>query len=538
MPGSAARAQGAAPGAVGSDAVNTCATFLIFNHVKTAVERNSDRASRVDAIRDDVFGGQSGTGICLAYMLDERSIESAKSKVAFAHLKDASQNTTQAGSGSSASGSTNLVSKNSSSNLLSLASEYGGLTQSTSGQTTTLSGTLAGVPLQLESKSGLPLFAECTAATSKGCIRPTTLDRLSRVSYAVGVGTGGGSAGTGTAGAASGKAQPVSLTSVGSSSAYSLNQVTAKFAAFRQMPTARDLATASSKIDTSQITNPVVQQDLRQASEILLDAYPDHLAAAWQPAAQAYARAVQASGVDYKDALAGFLVSLGQVTAEEDLAYENAIKPTVSGEYDLNTPANQPSNSVFKLIVSWIPPAASAKEAGAHKGGSADASGPADPAEKPAPAKSDKTPGGWTLTLNAAASIYNAQPSASIPSARRLRDVQIAAEADYKFPTKLPIVGPPTVSGAFYYQDQTSASILKAPISGLPITGLSASTNQVFTRTGPLDIGQIKLSFGSTGSGFRVPLAFTVANRTELLQGMDVKGQIGISYDFDSLLSK
>jgi hypothetical protein len=75
-------------------------------------------------------------------------------------------------------------------------------------------------------------------------------------------------------------------------------------------------------------------------------------------------------------------------------------------------------------------------------------------------------------------------------------------------------------------------------ISGLPITGLSTSTNQVFTEKGPIDIGQFKISFGKPGSAITVPLSFTVANRTELLQGMDVKGQIGFSYDFASLLSK
>jgi hypothetical protein len=62
----------------------------------------------------------------------------------------------------------------------------------------------------------------------------------------------------------------------------------------------------------------------------------------------------------------------------------------------------------------------------------------------------------------------------------------------------------------------------------------------VFTQRGPIDIGQLKVSFGTSSSGVSVPLSFTVANRTELIQGMnlDWKGQIGFSYDFASLLSK
>lgn len=518
------------------------------------------------------FDGSMNYPQCLAYMLEPSLPESVKRteyKLAFAEFRKAGQNITQAGSGSSASGTTNLVSKNLNSSVLSLASEYGGLTQSTSGQTTTLSGTLAGIPLQLESRSGVPLFAECTSTAGRGCIGSKTLENLDRISWGVGVGTGGGSAGSGTAGTASGGAQPVTLSSASSSSAFSLNQVTAKFAALRQMPTVADLATAAAKLNATAFMqageklkialagisdSAAAQQDLDDAAAAFLDgcvrdpSTPGTSAPAscsctpqsWATAAQAYLRAANNAHVDYQAAVVAFLQALGQFTAQEDLAYASAIKPTVSAEYDLNTPANQLSDSVFRLIVSWMPVKQPLAKDGAggpssSKSHAASSSSPSDKANA-----SDKTgpPGSWTFTFNAAASIYNSQPSSSIPSARRLRDIQIAGEADYKLPRSLPVLGAPSFCGAFYYQDQTSAAILKVPVSGLPITGLNSTTNQVFTRTGPIDIGQFKISFGSTSSGFRVPLAFTVANRTELLQGMDVKGQIGISYDFDSLLSK
>lgn len=51
----------------------------------------------------------------------------------------------QAGSSVSSSGSTSLVSKNFASEFFSLANEYGALSSSTSGQTTTLSGSLDGL---------------------------------------------------------------------------------------------------------------------------------------------------------------------------------------------------------------------------------------------------------------------------------------------------------------------------------------------------------------------------------------------------------
>jgi hypothetical protein len=443
---------------------------------------------------------------------------------------------------------------------MSLASEYGGVTQSASGQTTTLSGTLASVPLSVESRTGTPLFGLCSAGYTH-CIRPETLDRLGRLSYGVGVGTGGGSAGSGTASAASGSTQSVSLSSAGSSSAYSLSQVTGKFTLLRQLPTAATLATAAKNINATieqqtetqanklttllasidQSKDPAVQANLEQAAQALFDGLATDPTTSWNTAALHLTLAAKAVNPGYLDQVAAYLQAIAEYSAQEEIAYSGAVKPTLSFEYDFNLPAQQPTNSVFKVVASWIPTKSSTNTTTQKiaTGNRKTADPPDAPSPKSAAAAKTNTTTGWTLTLNAAASIYNTEPSTSIPNARRLRDIQIAGEADYKFHKSLPVLGVPSFCSAFYYQDQTSAAILNVPISGLPIVGLATSTRQVFTRTGPIDVGQFKLSFGSSSSsGIRVPLAFTLANRTELLQGMDVKGQIGISYDFDSLLSK
>ena len=90
------------------------------------------------------------------------STEAASGAIWIAY-KSAVQTLQQSGpSVGGGSGSTNLVSKPIAAQVLSLASDYGTLTQSTSGQTTTFSGSLDGVPLAVEAKSQ-GLFTECSA---------------------------------------------------------------------------------------------------------------------------------------------------------------------------------------------------------------------------------------------------------------------------------------------------------------------------------------------------------------------------------------
>jgi hypothetical protein len=541
-------------------AVEECRTVVIEQAMDAAKPnlKNNDRQGAIKVIKDRVFDPNNDRG-CQALMLASVSPALTKRQqyaLAFNQIRTTTQNQTQSGANASNSGTTNLVSKNLTPFLLSAASEYGGMTQSTSGQTTTLSGTLSGIPLAVESHTGAPLFAECTASFGS-CTKPKTLDRLSRFSYSVALSTAGTAAGSGTAGAGQGNAQPVTLSGTGSTSNYNVTQVTGKVAILRQYPTSDALQKAVGNIDKtvsqnisdqaqklSKVLEPIdrptqnqansqaIKKELDDAAEAILQVYPSDPAQAWDQAASHLSKAAQLAGQDYVSAIAAYLQAIAEYTSEEDLVFEATENkaPTLSFEYDLNRPSNQPTNSNFKLVLGWT----------SHKPAAKPNQKPAAAGQKAAGTdqQGTDTTGPWTLTLNATASIYNNQPSASIPSAGRLRDVQVAAEADYKLSKSVPILGKPTFTGAFYYQDQTSPSILKAPISGLPITGLSPSTNQVFTQRGPIDIGQFKVSFGTTSSGISVPLSITIANRTELLTGMDVRGQIGISYSFDSLLPK
>ena len=190
---------------------------------------------------------------------------------------------------------------------------------------------------------------------------------------------------------------------------------------------------------------------------------------------------------------------------EESTGDQIAIPPILSFEYDNNRPASAPSNSVILrgIFQAKLKP--------------------------------------LTVTVNGAVSFYNSDQS-SVPGAGRLRDAQFATEEAHDFNLKTPFSNSvaATLSGAFYFQYQNSPSILNVtpgtPVDGVVLTGLPNTATKVFAQKGNIAIGQIKLTIGS-GSSVTVPLSFTYSNRTELITKPTWRGQIGVSYDFDSLFS-
>src|SRR5260370_826552 len=127
----------------------------------------------------------------------------------------------------------------------------------------------------------------------------------------------------------------------------------------------------------------------------------------------------------------------------------------------------------------------------------------------------------------------------SIPGAGRLRDIQAGFEGDRVLPS-IPLLGQTTLSGAYYFQYQSSPSILKVtpgtPISGITFIGLPPNATQIFTQKGNIHLAQIKWALG-TGKNLRFPVAFSYSNRTDLISKPEWRAQFGITYDFSSFLS-
>jgi hypothetical protein len=465
----------------------------------------------------------------LALGLAKEDIE----KIAVKKLKAMSQ---QNGSSSGTGGSTNLTSKGLTSKILSVASEYGALTQSVSGQTTTAQGTFAGVPLVLLGK-GLLVDCKTKIFAITPCVDHSVVNYLTRISYSVSFETGPNSTtGTGTPVGSTPAAGTSQLVKV-SASSRSVNAFSFKWAAIMKQPTSTQISQAHSSIQSSAaadaidkaITQMVSLQptDLKsnyriwlgQQGQALYDAaLKDNTGVlaekTWAGLADSFVAALGAP-LDLTDQGAAnqpVLVAAAQLGAaynaylgsEESIAEAIAVPPILSFEYDDNRPASAPSASVIRGIFQTKLP---------H----------------------------LTLTLNGALSFYNSNQN-SVPGAGRLRDLQFAGECDHDFNLKIPFtsnVGA-TISGAGYFQYQSSPAILNVtpgtPVDGVTFTGLPSTASQIYAQKGNIGIGQVKLTIGS-GSSVTVPLSVTYSNRTELITKPSWKGQIGVSYDLDSLFS-
>jgi hypothetical protein len=142
---------------------------------------------------------------------------------------------------------------------------------------------------------------------------------------------------------------------------------------------------------------------------------------------------------------------------------------------------------------------------------------------------------GAQLTFNAAGSWF-----ASIPVGAkygRVKDYQISGEFDQ------PIGNPSSPRAIFsvagYGQYQYAANVLKVTVANVvPGTNISVPQNsQVFTSTpGWIGVAQTKLVF-NIGKGTSIPIAVKWSNKTDLLTGSDWKGQFGLSYDLSALSS-
>ena len=452
-------------------------------------------------------------------------------KVAVKKLKSMSQ---QNGSSSGTGGSTNVTSKGLASKILSVGSEYGALTQSVSGQTTTAQGSFAGVPLVLLGK-GVLVDCKTKIFAVTPCINHRAVDYLTGLSYSVSFETSSNSTtatGTAVGGNSGGTTQAVNVTA----NNRSINGFSVKWAAIYKKPTGEDLESAHKKVQASSVVDALdsavnEMENFQIGAGRTYQAWKtqkgDLLNAAVEVDKTGYVaeQLWETLGTSFAEAL-GVSANIDEASAAKSPVLEAALKlgetynaylgteesigaaivkpPVLSFEYDDNRPASQPSNSVIRGIyqAKWSP---------------------------------------LTLTVNGALSFYDSDQS-GVPGAGRLRDVQFASEGAHDFNLKTPFSedAAVTLSGAFYFQYQSSPSILNVtpgnPVAGVTFTGLPSTATKIYAEKGNISLGQLKLTIGS-GSSVTVPLSVTYSNRTELVTKPTWKAQIGISYDFDSIFS-
>jgi hypothetical protein len=139
------------------------------------------------------------------------------------------------------------------------------------------------------------------------------------------------------------------------------------------------------------------------------------------------------------------------------------------------------------------------------------------------------------VTFNGAVSLYGG----AIPAAAKYGRVhygQVSAEYDRTVSGKDKAVQT-QLSLAGYWQYQPSPSILNIP-AGTVVPGttipLPNGTQEFVGTAGSLWVTQFKLTIKGAG-GINIPIGVSWSNKTDLLQGSKVGAQIGISYNFSSL---
>jgi len=108
-----------------------------------------------------------------------------------------------------------------------------------------------------------------------------------------------------------------------------------------------------------------------------------------------------------------------------------------------------------------------------------------------------------------------------------LRDVRVGVEGKFKL-RSLAGYGRPALSfaGLYTYLHQDPLGL------GIPVfNGTEVKEH------GHIGVFQTKLEFPAANNTVRIPLSLTVSNRTELIKESDVRGQIGISFNLDTLFA-
>jgi len=135
---------------------------------------------------------------------------------------------------------------------------------------------------------------------------------------------------------------------------------------------------------------------------------------------------------------------------------------------------------------------------------------------------------GGSFTSNGAVTIFNSQPQTI--AANRIRDAQFSSQLDVPVAKSIPKIGNVVLSFAGKYEF-------------IPDDVLTPATNNTIfgpglALRGNIGLGQAKLTIPVKGSGVKIPLSLTVSNRTELIKENDVRGNIGITFDLDSIIGR
>lgn len=423
------------------------------------------------------------------------------------------------------SGTTSLVSKAGGSSILALAVDTGALTSTTSGTTTTVSGNLEGIGSLLMGQS--PISIDPTKQNGLRAIAGSiTLHATFNLAQP--------STKTTTATQPGVPSSPPAGTRVNiPSSVGKFTGLTAQFLIHnpfdphsqtfrtRWNTTKADLQTAAKAVLAAtdalvgDLDCPACQVDWVKAKTDLAAAAasrnPQKVADVFDNYVNTVIDHAKAADPDFNTKV----VSAAKAIAAYQQVVRTAIDKTLGHlftlEYDFGKPLNQPETHDFKLVYGYAMNSTSAINSLLTSGSGAKS----------------------LFSANANISIYGGTIPASAKYGR-LHYGQVSAEFD------TPVLGGAVKQAVFtvagYWQYQPDPSVLTITQGDVaPGTSIPAPTQVLVGTAGSLFVTQAKVTIKNGKSGIAVPIGIKWSNKTDLLSGTKVGGQIGISYDFSSL---
>jgi hypothetical protein len=423
------------------------------------------------------------------------------------------------GSSVGTSGTTSLTSGSAVSSILSLAMEYGAITQTNSGNVATIRTNLFALAQPLVGGEALPACTE--TSRSSPCKPVSRWLRKFSASYSA------ETSGTSTAAATGANSQTGALTTTNvfgggyrtagwsarmdwfAANPYAVAQADFK-AAMEKIGNSPEIATLESSVKSLFSKDAVATlyrdweketiTDLRNASsendgKQRLAAHLDLLLLRLRKADSDF----DTNTVKVQTAYKGYYDLLDQ--AIRDLQTNK-----FSTEFTAQHPLGQANTSNFRVIYSWQP---------------------------------TKTP--LLFTFNGAVTWYDSIP-VDVNTARvgRIRDAQLSGQVDRKI-HNLGSIPNSVLTIAGYYQWQIENALITfssgntVPGTSIPLSGPAAT---LLAPKGNIAIAQLKWTLPIKNGVVKIPFSFTWANRTELINENEKRGQIGLTLDLDSVFAK
>src|ERR1039457_4388295 len=413
------------------------------------------------------------------------------------------------------SGSTSLLSNAVAADILSLATEYGAVTQTNSGNTTTLRANALGITGLL---AGNP-YLGCTSLAVGDCTEESRI--LRGFSASLSVDTPGGS-GTSTVNGTNGVTGAPAAANILASgyrmsawgvrfdwshkSLYDLKQMIPDFA--KQWVDQMKAVSTSSTEKELDAAIPPLMKDLGTGWEgpfldALQKADSDSLESTLAQQLDSLIDARATRDPDFMTKVQRAQNAVLASFAQRDAILQKLQSKNFSTEFNSRHPLGQPNMSNVRLIVSHQP---------------------------------SKAP--LRFTANFAAEWYDAVPTGVKQG--RLRDLQAAVQADRRL-GDLPKLGTATLTLAYYSQWMKDNALITIPAGNTaPGTGivLPGAASTLLATKGNIDIFQAKVTVPIKGGTVKVPISFTWSNRTELINESEKRGQIGLTLDLDSIFQK